>query len=61
MINGSLLPSGENCGDQLYMAFLDDPARELDTSCIDQTLGVQFNGYPSYTEYFMGTQDAWGD
>jgi len=61
LITGSLLPSGDNCGELLYMAFLDDPAAELDTSCIGQTLGVQFDGYPEYTHYFLGTPDAWGD
>ena len=61
LINGSTLPGGGNCGEQLYLGFLADPGQELPLECIDETLGVSFDGYPVYNEYFLGTDDVWGD
>ena len=61
LIQGSILPDGSHCGEQLYLEFLDDPYSALDTGCIDDTLPVQFDGYPEYNHYFLGTVDAWGD
>ncbi len=61
LINGTTLPDGSNCGDFLFQAFLEDPEGELDLSCIEDTLGVQWDGYPTYNQYFMGTDDIWGE
>ncbi len=61
LIHGTTLPDGSQCGEQLYLQFLDDPTRALDTDCIEDTLPVQFDGYAEYNQYFLGTADAWGD
>lgn len=61
LINGSTLPDGSNCGEALFLAFLDAPSEVLDTSCTEDVLGVQWDGYSDYNQYFMGTQDIWGD
>ena len=61
MVTGTSMASGDNCGELLYLAFLADPGQELDLGCIGDTLPVNFNGYPDYNQYFLGTYDAWGD
>jgi len=50
-----------DCGYQLFLDFLRDPYEELDTSCMDQILPIDFNGDPEYTYYLLGTTDTWGD
>lgn len=61
LIDGSTLPDGSNCGEALFQAFLQEPQAELDLGCIAQTQGVQWDGYEVYNQYFMETDDIWGD
>ncbi len=61
LITGTETDSGGNCGEELYLKFLADPTNELYLDCIDDVLPVQFDGWPDYNQYFMGTDDIWGD
>ena len=61
IVGGTTLPDGGDCGQTLLLAFLDDPQSTPDTSCVAATQGVQWGGYTEYNQYFMGTDDIWGD
>lgn len=61
LLEGSTLPDGTHCGQDLFQQFLADPTRELDLGCIDEVLPVQWDGWSEYNAYFLGTDDAWGD
>ncbi len=47
-----------HCGQQLFVDFLRDPAGELDMSCIDDTLPLDFQG-ESWAPILLGTADYW--
>jgi hypothetical protein len=51
-------PAAMHCGQQLFVDFLKDPQGELDTSCIDETLPLDFEG-AVYAPYLTGTIDFW--
>lgn len=47
-----------HCGQQLYTDFLIDPTGELDTTCVNQALPLDFEG-AAFGNYFFGTPDYW--
>jgi pimeloyl-ACP methyl ester carboxylesterase len=57
--NGTRTTSGQSCALSLYAAFLADPARPLDMSCIADVEGVTFLARPGEAKAFFGTDDAW--
>ena len=43
---------------RLFIDFLMDPTGELDTSCVEDTVPLDFEG-DQFGEYFFGTPDYW--
>ncbi len=57
---GTVLPNGESCARQIHAAFLAEPTRELDTSCIAELdTKPRFLTEPRITKYFFGTESPW--
>jgi len=55
-------PSGDgtaDCGRELMLAFMADPEAPLDTSCVAQTLPIDFDPDPALAEAVFGTADAY--
>ncbi len=50
-------PESDHCAVQLQVAFLQDPARRPDTSCVDQVLPIHFAGSAALANELFGTQD----
>ena len=50
--------SAMHCGQKLFVDFLKDPTGDLDTSCVGQTLPLDFQG-TAYGAYFFDTNDYW--
>ncbi|MCB9763479.1 MAG: alpha/beta fold hydrolase [Alphaproteobacteria bacterium] len=50
---------GTLCGGQIMAAFLEDPTATPDTSCVAETLPVDFDPPSAYADYWFGTTDAW--
>ena len=53
--------TGEQCAQQLYIDFLGDPERPVDTSCIGTIPPISFRGDERVTQHLFGTADLWGD
>jgi pimeloyl-ACP methyl ester carboxylesterase len=49
------------CGRELALQFIGDPAAELDTSCLAETLPLAFFAREEFVELYLGTRDLWGD
>jgi len=47
-----------HCGQQLFVDFLKDPEGELDTSCVDDVLPLDFEG-TTWAPILLGTADYW--
>jgi len=47
------------CGLSILADFIEDPTMEIDVSCIDETLPVEFSGVPGLAEYVFGTENLW--
>ncbi len=59
VIHGSPMsfePDAEDCGWNLFFAFLRDPTAPLDTSCVDHTVPLDFEG-KNNAGFFMGRDD----
>jgi pimeloyl-ACP methyl ester carboxylesterase len=52
---------GHTCGAELIRQFYDDPQRELDRSCIDYVLPIDFDGVKDLTQALFGTTSPWAD
>lgn len=50
---------GNDCGYDIFNAFLKNPTGPLDTSCVESTKPVDFKGTPTLAETFFGTNDLW--
>lgn len=55
------VPGWGCCGLALYAAFLANPEAPLDTSCVQDVPGPDFEGDPDDADWMFGTEDAWGD
>jgi pimeloyl-ACP methyl ester carboxylesterase len=49
----------EDCGMQIFRAFLADPLTRPDDACLSDTLPVDFDGDEAYSEYLLATPDMW--
>lgn len=47
------------CGMSILADFLGDPLAAPDTSCITDTLPIDFAGTPDWAQYVFGTDDLW--
>jgi hypothetical protein len=52
--------SGELCGSRIVHAFLDDPTRAPDVSCLEELAPLTFDGEPALNDLLFGTEEAWG-
>lgn len=58
---GHVVISDSLCAQSLYTAFLADPTRDLDLSCIGTDPRLDLDELPETTESLFGTNDLWGD
>ena len=49
----------EHCAMRLFLAFLKDPSGELDTSCVNEVLPMDFRGTQTLSQALLGTDDFW--
>jgi pimeloyl-ACP methyl ester carboxylesterase len=52
-------PDAVHCGRQLFAAFIQDPAAELDLGCVDDVLPNDFEGDPELADLVFGTEHLW--
>lgn len=61
LLGDTPLANGDDCALRIYKDFLDEPRKELDTTCASSVLPLDFEGSCDVSRFLLGTPDAWGD
>lgn len=59
-LNSAVKTEGElSCAGQMVSQFLVDPFERVDKSCVDDLVGLNFQGSTAFNEQLFGVADAW--